>query len=246
MVEQSRDTRSRILIDVTSDFACPWCWVGYKRLEAGIQQAGVAVDLRFHPYMIDMQTQAGGEPFRDYCARRWGGDGWVGPMKRDGARDGAAFAEWGRENPASVWANTLHPHRLMHYVEKFYGSSAASRLKQRLFEEYYEKGVNISLVPELVRVGASFLQAETTGKEGTSSPDTVQALEAELREYLNSSAGEAEVLQEDRRAKREGVSGVPFFDVECVSRGFSGAREPEFWADLLSSVRDHKSKAGKK
>ena len=51
---------SPIVIDVTSDFACPWCYVGYKRLENGILESNIPVKLNWHPFMIDMQTKEGG------------------------------------------------------------------------------------------------------------------------------------------------------------------------------------------
>ena len=55
-------TKKTIIIDVTSDLACPWCYVALKRLEKAMTQHEheLQVNLHWHPYMIDMKTQKDG------------------------------------------------------------------------------------------------------------------------------------------------------------------------------------------
>jgi predicted DsbA family dithiol-disulfide isomerase len=45
---------------VTSDFICPWCWIGHRNLKDGIAQAGLAagaVRVRFAPFELNPNTR---------------------------------------------------------------------------------------------------------------------------------------------------------------------------------------------
>ncbi|CAD7927541.1 unnamed protein product [Amoebophrya sp. A120] len=260
-----------LVIDVTSDFACPWCYVGFKRLENAVSKSSEQVDIRWHPYMIDPATQKSGEPYLAYNRRRWGGDGWVAGMKRDALRDGCTFENWGGQNPDSVWAHTLHAHRLMLFVKdrikvvngregqgdlQVGTTNLEHLLKKKLFEEYYEKGRNISLTSELTRIGQEFLaeqhgclhergiklaEASSAASEGAAGL-SLEDLQEKLAKFMASTDerdGYAEVLSQDKRAKTRGVSGVPFFEIRGVRhKPFSGAQPTEFWEDVLAQLAE--------
>lgn len=41
----------KIKIDIVSDVACPWCYVGKKRLESAIKQwDGTEIEVEWHPF----------------------------------------------------------------------------------------------------------------------------------------------------------------------------------------------------
>ena len=45
--------QNTIKIDVVSDVACPWCYVGKRRLEAALEQwKGAPVEVTWHPYQL--------------------------------------------------------------------------------------------------------------------------------------------------------------------------------------------------
>ncbi len=230
-------TNKKVLqIDVTSDLACPWCYVGYKRLQNAIDKFkdAMEVELRWHPYMIDMQTKREGEDYMAYNRRRWGSDGWVSGMKRDALADGCKFENWGRQNPRSVWAHTLEAHRLLNFFRENCGWKMQGELKALLFDEYYEKGANISLVDELVRIGKKLL-----ARAGVTDEGLVTKLEGYMRRTGGSDEGTAHVLSEDKRAKKsKGISGVPHFELLGQSAG--GARDTNFWIDVFTSIVDTK------
>jgi predicted DsbA family dithiol-disulfide isomerase len=218
---------SKIVIDVISDFACPWCYVGFMRLENAIdkfkdmkdvKEKNLDVEVRWHPYMIDMRTEPNGEPYMDYNHRRWGSDGWVAGMKKTARLDGCKFENWGNQNPDSMWANTLDAHRLMHFVRKKHGWSKIHSFKKLIFQCYYEKGWNISDMDVLIEVGV------LGGLD-----------KQELEQYFNSDAGTPEVMEEDERAKHEThVSAVPYFTVRGLpAKPFSGAQSTDFWLGVF-------------
>jgi len=229
MQDNSNIRMSNILIDVISDFACPWCYVGFMRLQNAIdkfknmdaaKEKHINIEVRWHPYMIDVRTKPNGEPYMDYNRRRWGSDGWVAGMKQSALEDGCRFELWGNHNPNSVWANTLNAHRLMYFVREKLGWLKIHDFKKLIFQCYYEKGWNISDIKVLIDVGV------LGGLDKT-----------ELEEYMSSDRGKQEVLAEDRKAKTEQrVSGVPYFIVHGIKiKPFSGAQDTEFWLEIFNS-----------
>ena len=73
-------TNDAILIDVYSDLACPWCYVGLMAFrlarESFSKQSQVPIKVKLHPYIIDPATKSNGEEYLAYNRRRWGGDGY--------------------------------------------------------------------------------------------------------------------------------------------------------------------------
>ncbi|MCB1956433.1 MAG: DsbA family oxidoreductase [Rhodocyclaceae bacterium] len=62
-------------IDVVSDFVCPWCFIGLRRLEAALAQAcaqGVVPRVSWHPYFLNPHTPPAGEPYRAFMERKFG------------------------------------------------------------------------------------------------------------------------------------------------------------------------------
>ena len=95
-------------------------------------------------------------------------------------------------------------------------------MKHQLFIEYYEKGVNISLVPELIRIGESL---------GLPNVKAYMQDDPQLVEKSTKA-----VLKADGNAKRRGIGGVPFFEVEGTSEGVSGAMPTAFWEGVFRKI----------
>ena len=164
-------------------------------------------------------------------------------MKSSGRPDGAIFEHWGRgashtDLNTCVWANTLNAHCLLHLAKEKYGWAGMHKLKQHLFEEYYEHNRNISLIEVLVQIWTEIF------------PDSH---EREARDYLESSVAEREVLSEDAKAKSHGVKGVPSFTISYhqgakgetkeiewvkVDKAISGAQTHTMWMRVFSQMQD--------
>jgi predicted DsbA family dithiol-disulfide isomerase len=58
-------SKPQIKIDVWSDIACPWCYIGKKRLDAAMAALGDQADFRpeWHAYLLEPDFQPSeGEP----------------------------------------------------------------------------------------------------------------------------------------------------------------------------------------
>ena len=64
-----------VLLEVFSDYTCPWCYVGWARLETALARVpeDVAVDVRWRPFEIHAEVPPEGMPVEDlpYSAEHW-------------------------------------------------------------------------------------------------------------------------------------------------------------------------------
>ncbi|HSJ29035.1 MAG TPA: DsbA family oxidoreductase [Acidimicrobiia bacterium] len=202
----------RILVDVWSDVACPWCYIGKRRLEAGIaafaSESGTpAVDVVFRSFQLDPDAPrdfAGGAA--EYLAEHKG-------IPREAARAMqaqvtliAADVGLAYDFDALRPANTLDAHRLLH-LAKDEGNQVD--VKERLFRAHFEEGRNIGDDEELADI------ADEAGMDR----DRVLSV-------LHSDALLEAVGDDTSLAARLGIHGVPFF-VIAGRYGISGAQPPE-------------------
>ena len=89
-----------IKIDVFSDIACPYCFVGEKHLSMAKEKflkdnPDVPIDITFHTYLINSGVLEEGEKFEDYLKRKTkGDDSWTNPFKEKGKKVGCPYANW--------------------------------------------------------------------------------------------------------------------------------------------------------
>lgn len=182
-------------IDVVSDVACPWCYVGKNRLVAAAERlAGeYALDIRWHPYQLDPALPKAGKDRTQYMTEKFGSMDRVGKIHQ-------TLAELGREigiafdfDAIKVSANTLDAHRLIRWAGA-QGAAAQMKMVSALFRAFWEEGRNI---------GDDAVLAELAAEAGLD-PAIVGPL-------LESDADRAEVARDVENAQRMGISGVPCF-----------------------------------
>jgi predicted DsbA family dithiol-disulfide isomerase len=69
---------SDISIDVVSDVVCPWCFIGKRHLDKAIAQwraehPASEVTVSWHPFFLNPDTPEGGEPYRPFLEKKFGG-----------------------------------------------------------------------------------------------------------------------------------------------------------------------------
>jgi len=190
-----------ITIDIYSDIACPWCYVGEHKFLLAKQQYLIQnpthqIKVQWHPYMIDPNTKKSGEEYLAYNKRRWGSDGWTYSLRQAGKKVGCSFADW------KTWPNTFWAHCLINYAGGF---DKADEVVDEIFDFCYEKGENVSELEVLEKIAEKFKVDE--GWKGK---------EVQKR-----------VIEGDAYAKEEmDIHGVPYF----VMKGkyvLEGAVDPE-------------------
>ncbi len=183
-------------IDIWSDIACPWCYVGKRRLEAALARFAHrdAVAIRWHSFQLDPsapRVQDESVPYAARLARKYRvavdqAQAMIDRMAQTAAAEGIEM-RFDRVRPG----NTFDAHRLLHLAA---ARGAQGALKERLMRAYFTEGEAIGEAEALVRLAAE------VGIE----PDEAQSVLA--------GDGYADDVRADlARAAELGIHGVPFF-----------------------------------
>ncbi len=209
-----------IKVDVWSDIACPWCFIGKRKFEAGAADFGGDVEVEYHSFELSPDTPVdfdGSE--QDYLATR----GF--PVDRiDGMLDRvtgiAESVGLHYDYDALQHTNTVLAHQLIHYA-KAHGRQL--EMKERLLAAYFEEGRHVGRVADLADLAAEL---------GFDRDDVVRSLSS--NEYLDA------VRADQALAVEYGIQGVPFFVIDG-KYGVSGAQDASTFASVLAQVRDEKA-----
>ena len=65
---------NKLKIDIVSDVVCPWCTIGYKRLEKAIQELGIEdqIDLEWQPFELNPNMPAEGQNVNEHITEKYG------------------------------------------------------------------------------------------------------------------------------------------------------------------------------
>lgn len=210
-----------IRVDIWSDIACPWCYIGAKRFQAGIAQfqkdnPDVEFEIEGHSYELAPDTPLAFEGSEiDFLVKHKGMareqvEQMLEQMTGMAAAEGVTF-----DFEKVQHSNTAAAHRVLHLAKE---QGIYHEVLNRLFEAYFGEGVNVSDPDALAEI------LEPIGLD----PDEVRdAFEDE--EY-----GEA-VERDITRARMLGVNGVPFYLIN-EKYGVSGAQQPEVFASAFEQV----------
>ena len=204
-----------LTVDVWSDIACPWCYVGKRRLEAALAQfpERASVEVVWHAFELDPAAPAIRDDSQSYAerlARKYGSsvaraEEMIQTMTETAAKDGLDFHF---ERVKS--GNTFDAHRLIHLARE---RGVQDAVKERFLRAYMTEGAPIGDRDTLVHL------AEEAGLDAE-----------EAHTALVTDAYAADVRADEERARALGISGVPFFAIG--GHGVSGAQP----ADALRSV----------
>lgn len=215
-----------ITIDIVSDVMCPWCYIGHKRLEKAMAEAGdVPVEIRWRPFQLDPTLPREGRDRRQYLEEKFGGSQGAKEaydrVREAGTAEDIAFAF----EKIAVSPNTLDAHRVIRWAATA-GEGVQNRLARRLFEIYFEEGGNVG--DHGVLIGA----AREAGMDA-----------ALVETLLATDADRDAVEQEIMTAQQMGVRGVPCFVLEG-RYAVMGAQDSSVLVEAIRAVSTAKA-AGK-
>jgi predicted DsbA family dithiol-disulfide isomerase len=208
-------------IDVWSDIACPWCYIGKRRLEAGVAAyAGTPdappVEIEYHSFELAPDTPVDFEGSEvDFLVRhkRMSAEqvrSMLDRVTRIAAGEGLDY------DFASVrHTNTVKAHQLLHYA-KAHGLQLEA--KERLLRAYFVEGRHVGRAEDL---------AVLAGEIGLDGDDVLRSLHDD--EYL------AAVRADGRAAIEYGIQGVPFSVIDG-RYGVSGAQPAEVFTQALTQA----------
>ncbi|HET8850229.1 MAG TPA: DsbA family oxidoreductase [Marinobacter sp.] len=196
-------------IDIVSDIACPWCAIGYARLEQAMKQMAqdAAFSIQWHAFELNPEHGSEGEPILPALARKYGrSEDEMRAAQSDMTRIATELGLNFEKMQQRFTCNTFDAHRLVKWAE---GQGKATEMKLALFEAYFGRADDVSKQDVLLRcVAAAGLD------------------EAGARAVLDSDQFAQVVRDDEATYQRAGVSAVPAFIINDKYL-ISGAQEPD-------------------
>jgi len=222
-------------IEIWSDIACPWCYIGKRRLEralavragggeVGGDVGGEEVEITWRSFELDPGAPPSREESLDeILSRKYG-------MSLEKARQMQAHmatvaADEGLDFrfDAVKPGNTFDAHRLIHHAASL---GRQDEMKERLLRGYFTDGISMGDPAALAEAAADL------------------GLDAgEARAALASDRYADDVRRDEARARELGIGGVPFF-LFNGELGVSGAQPPEVFAQVFAELRAKEDATG--
>lgn len=207
-------------IEIWSDIACPWCYVGKRRFTRALESFSHRDDVEIVWRSFELDPTAPkqhGLPQAELLARKYGvsieqATAMDANMAAEGRKEGLDL----RFDRVQV-GNTFDAHRLIHFATT---KERGAEMVERLFAAYFTDGAAVADADVLARLATDVgLDADATRimLTGTMFADAVRA--------------------DEERARHFGITGVPFFAVD-ERYGISGAQQPEVILDTLRQAWD--------
>jgi predicted DsbA family dithiol-disulfide isomerase len=200
-----------MVVEIWSDIACPWCYVGKRRFEAALAGFEHDVEVVWRSFELDPGAPASREESAaEHLSSKYGM-----PVEEARARQ-AQLAEMAAADGLELHfdrvrsANTFDAHRLTHLAA---AHGLQDAMVERLQRAHFTDGELLSDHETLARLAAE-----------VGVPDA--------SEMLASDRYTAEVRDDERTAQEVGITAVPTFVVDRRV-AVAGAQQPEVLRQLL-------------
>jgi predicted DsbA family dithiol-disulfide isomerase len=206
-------------VDVWSDLACPWCYIGKRRFEQGLREytatpgaREVLLTYRSFELAPDTPVDFDGSEIEFLVRFKRMPEAQVRQMIEH-VTSVAASVGLAYDFEAVQHTNTVKAHQVIHHA-------AARGLQleavERLMSAYFCQGRHLGRDDELGALAADV---------GLDAAEVVQAVQTNT--YLDA------VRADEETAQAYGITGVPFY-VVADRFGVSGAQPPEVFVDALT------------
>jgi predicted DsbA family dithiol-disulfide isomerase len=202
-------------VEIWSDIACPWCYIGKRRFEAALAGFEHSDQVRVTWRSFELDPDAPAERAGDravHLAEKYGSSVEQAIAMQDQMTAVAASEGLDFRFDIAREGNTFDAHRLSH-LAGVHGLQDA--FEERLMRAYLGEGELISDHATLARLAVE-----------------VGLPEDEVRDVLATDHYAAEVREDQRTGAGLGIRAVPFFVIDREF-GASGAQSPEILRELL-------------
>lgn len=205
-------------IEIWSDFVCPFCYIGKKRLEKALKEFShnEEIEVEYKSYQLDPEAKyvPGKSHYETFAQLKGISMDQVMALheqiKQQAADEGLIY-----NFDDMKYANTLDAHRVAKYAEEH---GKGEEIAERLFYAHFTESKLLSDQETLIKIASE-----------------VDLDPEEVRKALKSNSYVYEVQADIREAMQLGVRGVPFF-VFNDKYGVSGAQPVEVFTQVLEKV----------
>ena len=205
-------------LDLVSDVVCPWCYIGFKRLQIAMHalQDEIELEIDWRPFELNPQMPPEGELLSEHIARKYG----ASPERRKQSQ--LQMAEIGQQlgirfafsEDRRIY-NTFNAHRVLYWAR---AQGRQTDFALALFHEYFTESNNPAAPEILIRVADQLGMDGKTVADICASDRFAEEVRAEQRQFLDS-----------------GVQAVPAF---IINQRYliSGAQDPLTLENALRQI----------
>jgi predicted DsbA family dithiol-disulfide isomerase len=204
-------------IDLVSDIACPWCAIGYARLQQALANLPqLQITLQWRAFELNPDKTAPSEPILPALARKYGRSETEMRAAQDNmmtiAHDlGLNFAKMQQR----YTCNTFDAHRLVKWADT---QGQATALKLALFDAYFGEAKNVADISVLANCAEQAGLNKAEALRILSSAEYTEAVRADIEHY-----------------QQAGISSVPAFIINNKYL-ISGAQTAEQLSAALQQI----------
>ncbi|MDQ2075150.1 DsbA family oxidoreductase [Marinimicrobium sp. ABcell2] len=205
-------------IDIVSDVACPWCAIGYARLDQAKRSLAGEIEFTEHwrAFELNPDDQAEPEPILPALARKYGRSGSeIQASQADMMAIAKSLGINFDKMQERYTCNTFDAHRLLKWAAT---QDKATFLQKALFEAYFGRAEDVS------KTGVLLGCAEAAGLDS-----------AEAQRILESDDFGQAVIDEEHAYQRAGVTAVPGFIVN-EKYLISGAQDTDTLVEAFRNI----------
>lgn len=185
-----------INIKIWSDFACPYCYIGERRLENAIKQLNLENEVEINYKAFELDPEASKDVALKTSERlakkyRLSMEEALEKVEEISALGKELDIDFRYKD--SKYSNTFDAHRLMKLAEDLYDKETIERLNENLFSAYFTKGLVLANPEVLLKVG------KESGLK-----------EIDIDDVLATESYAPQVREDEREASLIGIRGVPF------------------------------------
>ncbi|SMQ81781.1 Predicted dithiol-disulfide isomerase, DsbA family [Bacillus sp. OV166] len=211
-------------IEVWSDYVCPFCYIGKRRLEMALDQFPhrEKVEVEFKSFELDPNSPKNiGQNIHEVLAKKYGMSVEKAKEANQGVGQQAATVGLKFNFDEMKPTNTFDAHRLAKFA-KIQGKEAA--VSEMLLHAYFTESKHIGDIETL---------ADLAEAAGLNRQEVVQVLN-------DKEAYATDVRQDESLAQQYGVRGVPYFVIN-QKYAISGAQPTETFMGALQKVWEEES-----
>jgi predicted DsbA family dithiol-disulfide isomerase len=207
-------------VEIWSDYVCPFCYIGKRRFEAGLQKFAnkEAVEVIFKSFELNSGIARNGNPgVLDMLAAKYGMSREQAAANTGNLTQQAKAIGLDYKLEQAIQTNTFDAHRLTHYAAS---QGKQAEFTERLFKAHFTETLHIGNEEKLVELAVE-----------------VGLDRAETKRVLAEGQFANEVRADEQEAGRLGVRGVPYF---VINRKYaiSGAQSSETFLEALQKAWD--------
>ena len=215
-----------IKVDIWSDVACPWCYIGKRKLEAAIQTfaaegTNTPVTVEYHGFLLnpDMPVDyEGGQT--DYLVEHKGisREQVISMTERLKAIAAGVGLNYDMEHMRMT--NTVLAHQLLQYAKT---KGKQVQMKERIMSAHFVEALHVGRIDVLAQLAADVGLDRAEVMRVLESGEFIPAFQADLDQ-----------------ARAYGISGVPFFVIDG-KYGVSGAQNPEVFVNAFNQILEERN-----